>query len=1473
MDSKATAPVEKTMDLTSRASSAQQGTWQQIVTDENTIAEQQVGRGGNVGDAEWRVASEAKAALEGAQDSLARIKALSRTPMETLVIETLVIQDADAIILPVDKGLAHDNAAGDNAIPNRDAMQSNAYSMEAKGDTMEIGDSEADSLTRVAGVTVKLALDFSASGAVGSVARGAFERDLCQDLANASGVLAPSHFSIVDVSPGSVVVQVMILSTIKGPDPFDVAAELELQAADSESPLRSGVITRFTQSFTQSAVPKLSQVEPALATTTFETKCATLPILISSAVTLKFPDASKQTGMTQLLPEEPLSEQGSQSAIHGTAVAAAILNDTVAAAVSAPDLARSAFFHDCVVAEASAAESDKHPESEKPKHNILEDPVVSPENGPDVVDLSANLEQQAADPDSQLHAGKITRACVAKSIADNHRSLEEYLDVSTATGKAPDEAEAESTAQKTGLVSTAAAIVDRIVDGTEVVSPEDAVTEKAPCSTNEESIETATRDLVKSLQTQHHDILKPLSPSACDAAESADARADNQNTAHQPRTLYEAAKRNVCATLRPLPKSSRSTKKSKQGLQDTSQLTLPCGGIQNARGAHKKVADMCAKGKEMSSSTYTPSPAQLEVRLLRESHSTLLQRVQMLEAALQAVPTTISQFSATNRDKRAMVVEADPAVFSACRLARFDEPSHEHGVASQLPPIRSHMPQLVTSESQLSEVQQPLVSREYRLLSDEYMSRMGAGGSLISLDNRDEPLHLASFSSRSEMHVRPHCESERVGGSQFATRLQVLAVQHASDGEQEDLEDRRNMLNSDFLSQNKHAAHLLRAASCTREKEHHNEMHHKMQQGGSPNSNGHVHTPRSVGSLPSCVPSTARSLLSDVGAGFSHLAAAGHVVTVTEGSQRHLDHDSRLALRAERYRPASPIRRGDSVVQKTCHRQGSYTRASAHVAAHLEECCEQEVAQHSQDIAAVEPAWWELKEPEQSREQSTESGVASAWGRRLLPWEREVRREVRVCDEQVSLAIIEQEKEAIIKIQCLARGNKDRQVVKDMKHHMREAAVQGDDIPHQRGPLRARVLDQKARKMNFEAELVGDLMAKGGVVAGSMGLEEQWLAHLKVSFSHSNSQDVDARQDMHAPSAQAANPSRMAVSDSMSMVAGVTDGGGGNGEGLVELEAVYGCVGASGKALCHLTASQHAVFAAGGACVVVSPDGQHQRLFTHHTLHTHQVTCLSMHSNGRLIASASCANPTTPTATAVPSGNSRVEIILWDSVTMTRCGAPLYPGHSSSVGHMCFSQTAHTAQASASGVPAHTLLSTPSTSYSRTHAHIVPHPLPRTHSSTGPLHKRSFSPQKSRGVEDTGLCASFATASVQRGGGDPFLRNGSWAEGGQYLVSIGTDTFHSIILWDLASCCKVCLVYGARDPINAVTFAADNTTLVTCATSHIKFWTLPSADHASSALIPTPSHTPWSHLKGRASAPLRAGGRGGGGGGPGGGCH
>jgi hypothetical protein len=105
---------------------------------------------------------------------------------------------------------------------------------------------------------LKLGLDFeTAAGAEGSDKRATFERDLSQDLENASG-LPSSSFRVKELSAGSVIVDILPSSVENGPDAFTIADSLARQAGQVGSRLRSGKLTRTLESIsfpTRSIVP------------------------------------------------------------------------------------------------------------------------------------------------------------------------------------------------------------------------------------------------------------------------------------------------------------------------------------------------------------------------------------------------------------------------------------------------------------------------------------------------------------------------------------------------------------------------------------------------------------------------------------------------------------------------------------------------------------------------------------------------------------------------------------------------------------------------------------------------------------------------------------------------------------------------------------------------------------------------------------------------------------------------------------------------------------------------------------------------------------------------------------------------------------------------------------------------------------------------------------------------------------------
>ena len=88
-----------------------------------------------------------------------------------------------------------------------------------------------------------LGLDFSTIGTEGSEERESFKRNAAIELAAAASDLPSSSFHIRSVSRGSVILDVEITPELSGPEPSLIAADLEIQAGNPSSKLRSGKIT------------------------------------------------------------------------------------------------------------------------------------------------------------------------------------------------------------------------------------------------------------------------------------------------------------------------------------------------------------------------------------------------------------------------------------------------------------------------------------------------------------------------------------------------------------------------------------------------------------------------------------------------------------------------------------------------------------------------------------------------------------------------------------------------------------------------------------------------------------------------------------------------------------------------------------------------------------------------------------------------------------------------------------------------------------------------------------------------------------------------------------------------------------------------------------------------------------------------------------------------------------------------------
>ena len=80
--------------------------------------------------------------------------------------------------------------------------------------------------------------------------------------------------------------------------------------------------------------------------------------------------------------------------------------------------------------------------------------------------------------------------------------------------------------------------------------------------------------------------------------------------------------------------------------------------------------------------------------------------------------------------------------------------------------------------------------------------------------------------------------------------------------------------------------------------------------------------------------------------------------------------------------------------------------------------------------------------------------------------------------------------DAAVKIQSIARGNQDRQRAQSLRCELAATSeakdattIAAEMIQQDKVKTRARVLDQAQRKKDIEAELVADLLEKGGVGA------------------------------------------------------------------------------------------------------------------------------------------------------------------------------------------------------------------------------------------------------------------------------------------------------------------------------------------------------------------------------------------------------
>lgn len=105
-------------------------------------------------------------------------------------------------------------------------------------------------------LTLRLEMDLADAGKEGSSERAGFDKDLYNDLARASNQPA-SLFLIKNLSPGSIIVDVDIFPDSSGnsKEPSVIAQDLERQAKDPNSLLRSGKLSSCTSTLLVVPVP------------------------------------------------------------------------------------------------------------------------------------------------------------------------------------------------------------------------------------------------------------------------------------------------------------------------------------------------------------------------------------------------------------------------------------------------------------------------------------------------------------------------------------------------------------------------------------------------------------------------------------------------------------------------------------------------------------------------------------------------------------------------------------------------------------------------------------------------------------------------------------------------------------------------------------------------------------------------------------------------------------------------------------------------------------------------------------------------------------------------------------------------------------------------------------------------------------------------------------------------------------------
>jgi len=785
---------------------------------------------------EWQILNDAKAALEDAQDSIAR----------------LAVKSSEDFYATSEGDIA--GSAGTSKV--RVARAGQAAS--------EACETAPRRFTRMAGITLRLGIDFSAVGEIGSVCRADFEKDLCQDLANASGVLLQSDFRIKSLSPGSVIADVRIMSTQAGPDPLDVAAELEEQVSDLNSPLRSGSITRFVESISQIPIPMVAQVEHTLGTISNEKIEASVRIFAEEDSRL-LPSDEPQVLALPTAPSAPVAADSCAEAENDASAVA----QASAAMLTRPVPVISNY----------AAGPDGHSTEEEVQHGIPSQSDLI-ETAPEIVDTEQR--QSVALSQFQLDAGSASIAPVIPS--EDTPNHEERISVSE-----PDKQ-----------------------------IKHDAVEREAE-----------------------------IEPSRADSKYSATCKGTGPGypeSGHQETVSVtkQGPKQNFRHTLRPLPKSSRS--KAKVTGPTHEFPTKPEALYAEANDASDLQSSALGTQVKATHDDKTPS-AEKELLTLRESHEMLLQRVRILEAALQSQPTSVSIMSDHNDLQRPLQPStADSVALSRGEFGTIRPPGAD---ATELLELQVQFVQKLGGDRDAQKTPQ------LPLLSDEYRSRMSATSTR----------HEASLTMQAV-----HSDSETLLSGKSSAKSTMPAESTGL------IATRRNDWDAEIRR-------LQRLEVSGRPQSHIAANGHRQEMGGmSPNSNGSIKTPRSVGSLPSRAPSEVPSVLCNNMEGRKKLGEAKQIVaTASEVRKGQEDHRETLALRAERYRHASPHRKNPDMDTTKADPPPSNSDTIADL-------------KNSHSSPEVAPAWWEVKDREMEQK-----GTA---GNRLLPWERDA-----ACSERVSICV------------------------------------------------------------------------------------------------------------------------------------------------------------------------------------------------------------------------------------------------------------------------------------------------------------------------------------------------------------------------------------------------------------------------------------------------------------------------------------